>query len=95
MESLNANCDVSSIANSCTDDSENSDDIDQVYVSRKVNNVTLDINDEILIVLKTTTNDDSDILAGGINDLKQYLKLTKDKLYDMIDVLKQEDRDKK
>ena len=35
------------------------------------------------------------IVSGGINGLKQYLKLTIDKLYDTIDVLKQEVRDKK
>ena len=95
MESLKANYDGCSIASSFTDDSENSDnDINQIYVSRNIN-VTLDINDEILIVLNTAADAHRDIVSGGINDLQDYLKSMIDKLYDTIDVLKQEARDKK
>ena len=51
-------------------------------------NVTLDISDEIPIEIPIEFH--SNIVADGINDFKDYLKSTIDKLYETIDFLKQE-----
>ena len=57
-------------------------------------NVTLDINDVIPIVKEPTENGNGNFVAEGINNLKDYLMLSIDKLYDTIDFLKQEIEEK-
>ena len=53
-------------------------------------NITLDINDDIPIFIQSSYNENNNIVTDGINDMKDCLKSTMNKLYEMIDFLKQE-----
>ena len=67
MESLQDNCNASLISSSFTSVSEYNDSgINQIHVTSNFNNATLDINDEIPIVLNTTDNADRDIVSRGM-----------------------------
>ena len=54
--------------------------------------VTLDINDDIPIIVTANLNKNKvdNLIIGGIDNFKDYIKSTIDKLYETIDILKQE-----
>ena len=53
-------------------------------------NITLDINDDIPMFIQSLYNGNNNMVTDGINNLKDCLKSTMNKLYEMIDFLKEE-----
>ena len=53
-------------------------------------NITVDISDDIPMCIQSSYNGNNNIVTDGINNMKDCLKSTVIKLYEMIDFLKQE-----
>ena len=58
------------------------------------NILTLDINDDIPMFIQSSHNGNNNMVTDGINNMKDCLKSTINKLYEMIDFLKEEQEEK-